>query len=103
MKTENPEISEIKSLKIIARLLNKEDIKKENFQTKSQDWFITNIGKNSPVNYLNIGDIIVEAQKKKIRSIKDLEDIVDTALKSNQKNNFDCDLHQAKPKKIYRC
>ena len=36
-------------------------------------------------NYLNIGDIIVEAQKKKIRSVKDLEDIVDKVLKSNQK------------------
>ena len=29
--------------------------------------------------------IIVEVQKKKIKSIEDLEDIVDTALKSNQK------------------
>ena len=46
---------------------------------------ITNIGKNSPVNYLNVGDVIVEAQKKKINSIKDLEDIVNKALKSNQK------------------
>ena len=46
---------------------------------------ITNIDKNSPVNYLNVGDIIVEAQKKKIKSIKDLEDIVSKALKSNQK------------------
>ena len=46
---------------------------------------ITNIDKNSPVSYLNIGDVIVEAQKKKIKSIKDLEDIIDIALKSNQK------------------
>ena len=46
---------------------------------------ITNIGKNSPINYLNVGDIIVEAQKKKIRSTKNLEDIIDKALKSNQK------------------
>ena len=46
---------------------------------------ITNIGKNSPVNYLNVGDVIVEVQKKKIKSTKDLEDIVGTALKSNQK------------------
>ena len=37
------------------------------------------------MDYLNVGDIIVEAQKKKIKSIKDLEDIVDTVLKSNQK------------------
>ena len=46
---------------------------------------ITNIGKNSPVNYLNVGDIIIEAQKKKIKSKKDLEDIVETALKSSEK------------------
>jgi len=46
---------------------------------------ITNIGKNSPVNYLNVGDVIIEAQKKKIKSIKDLEDTVEKALKSNQK------------------
>ena len=37
------------------------------------------------MDYLNVGDIIIEAQKKKIKSIKDLEDIVDTVLKSNQK------------------
>ena len=35
--------------------------------------------------FLNVGDIIVEAQKKKIRSTKDLEDTVDNVLKSNQK------------------
>ena len=32
-----------------------------------------------------IGDIIVEAQKKKIKSKEDLEKIVEAALKSNQK------------------
>ena len=85
VETENPEISEIKSLKIIARLLNKDDIKKRKLPNQITGLVITNIGKNSPVNYLNVGDIIVEAQKKKIRTIKDLEDIVDTALKSNQK------------------
>ena len=84
-KTETPEISEIKSLKIIARLLNKKDIEQRKLPNQTTGLVITNIGKNSPVNYLNIGDIIVEAQKKKIRSVKDLEDIVDKALKSNQK------------------
>ena len=83
--TETPEISEIKSLKIIARLLNKKDIEQRKLPNQTTGLVITNIGKNSPVNYLNIGDVIVEAQKKKIKSIKDLEDIVDKALKSNQK------------------
>jgi serine protease Do len=82
---ETPEISEIKSLKIIVRLLNKEDIKQRKLPNQTTGLVITNIGKSSPVNYLNVGDIIVEAQKKKIRSIKDLENIVNTALKSNQK------------------
>jgi serine protease Do len=82
---ETPEISEIKSLKIIARLLNKKDIEQRKLPNQTTGLVITNIGKNSPVNYLNVGDIIVEAQKKKIKSIKDLENIVDKALKSNQK------------------
>ena len=82
---EKPEISEIKSLKIIARLLNKKDIAQRKLPNQTTGLVITNIGKNSPVNYLNVGDVIVEAQKKKIKSIKDLEDIVDKALKSNQK------------------
>jgi serine protease Do len=84
-EAETPEISEIKSLKIIARLLNKKDIEQRKLPNQTTGLVITNIGKNSPVNYLNIGDVIVEAQKKKIKSIKDLEDIVDAALKSNQK------------------
>jgi serine protease Do len=82
---EAPEISEIKSLKIIARLLNKQDIEKRKLPNQTTGLVITNIGKNSPVNYLNIGDIIVEAQKKKIKSTKDLEDVINKALKSNQK------------------
>jgi serine protease Do len=80
-----PEASEIKSLKIIARLLNKKDIEQRKLPNQTTGLVITNIGKNSPVNYLNVGDVIVEAQKKKIKSIKDLEKIVSTALKSNQK------------------
>ena len=82
---ETPEISEIKSLKIIVRPLNDNDIKERKLPNQTTGLVITNIGKNSPVDYLNVGDIIVEAQKKKIKSTKNLEDIVDTVLKSNQK------------------
>ena len=84
-KKETPEISEIKSLKIIVRPLNQKDIEQRKLPNQTTGLVITNIGKNSPVSYLNVGDIIVEAQKNKIRSIKDLEDIIDKALKSNQK------------------
>ena len=46
---------------------------------------ITEIGKDSPINYLKENNIIVEAQKKKIKSIKDLESIVESVLKSKEK------------------
>ena len=84
-QTVTPEISEIKSLKIIVRPLNDKDIKERKLPNQTTGLVITNIGKNSPVDYLNVGDIIVEAQKKKIKSAKNLEDILDTVLKSNQK------------------
>jgi len=83
--TETPEISEIKSLKIIARLLNQKDIKERKLPNQTTGLVITNISKNSPVNYLNIGDVIVEVQKKKIKSVKDLEDAINDSLKADQK------------------
>ena len=79
------EISEIKSLKIIVRPVTKDDIAKRNLPNQTTGLVITNIGKSSPVNYLSVNDIIVEAQKKKIKNTKDLENIIETALKSNQK------------------
>ena len=79
------DIQEIKSLKINVRLLNDKDIQKRKLPKKTTGLVITDIDKDSPINYLNINDIIVEVQKKKIKSIKDLEKIVEAALKSNQK------------------
>ena len=85
-EVETPDISEIKSLKIIIRSLNKKDIEQRKLPNQTTGLVITNIGKNSPLNSLfNVGDIILEVQKKKISSTKDLEDIVDKVLKSNQK------------------
>ena len=80
-----PEISEIKSLKIITRPLTKKDIAERKLPNQTTGLVITNIGASSPINYLSVNDIIVEAQKKKIKSVKDLEKIVEVALKSNQK------------------
>ena len=46
---------------------------------------ITKITEDSPVNYLQTGDIIVEAQKKKINTIGDLENIIKITLRSSEK------------------
>jgi len=84
-KVEVLKMLEIKSLKIITRLLNRKDIQQRKLPNQTTGLVITYIDKNSPINYLNIGDIIVEAQKKKIKTTKDLENIIATALKSNEK------------------
>jgi serine protease Do len=76
---------EIKSLKIITRPLTKKDIEQRKLPNQTTGLVITKIAKDSPVNYLNVNDIIVEAQKKKIKSAKDLKNIVNKVLKSNQK------------------
>jgi serine protease Do len=80
-----PEIMEIKSLKIEARILTKKDIAERKIPNQTTGLVITSIDANSPVNYLKINDIIIEAQKKKIRSVKDLEFIVESVLKSSEK------------------
>ena len=80
-----PETSEIKSLKISVKLLTKEDIKIRKLPNQTTGLVITSIAKDSPVNYLNISDIIVEAKKKKIKSVQDLEKVISATLKSNEK------------------
>ena len=83
-KKESP-ISEIKSLKISVRPLTKEDIKNRKLPNQTTGLVIVSIDKNSPINYLNTNNIIIEIQKKKIKSANDLNDIVSEALKSSEK------------------
>ncbi len=84
--TEKPKEDIIDGLKIKVRLLNKEDIKERNLPKNTTGLVITEIDKNSPVNYLQVNNIIVEAQKKKINTIGDLDNIVKLALKGNDKS-----------------
>ncbi len=84
--TEKPKEDAIEGLKIKVRLLNKDDIKERNLPKNTTGLVITEIDKDSPVNYLQVNNIIVEAQKKKINTIGDLDNIVKLALKSNDKS-----------------
>ena len=84
--TEKPKEDTIEGLKIKVRLLNKGDIKERNLPKNTTGLVITEIDKDSPVNYLQVSNIIVEAQKKKINTIGDLDNIVKLALKSNDKS-----------------
>ena len=84
-KLEKPETSEIVGLKITVRTLTNEDIQNRKLPSDTTGVVIIDIENDSPVNYLNINNIIIEAQKKKIKTIGDLQKIVKTALRSSEK------------------
>ncbi|WP_440633699.1 Do family serine endopeptidase [Candidatus Pelagibacter sp. HIMB1485] len=90
--SENPKKDEnnldeiIESLRISVRPLTKEDIKNRKLPNQTTGLVITNMANNSPlVNSIEINSIIIEAQKKKIKSADDLRDITQKAINSNQK------------------
>ena len=84
-KEETPKISKIEKLKITVRPLEKKDIEIRKLPKGTTGLVITSIDNDSPINYLNVNNIIVEVQKKKIRSIQELQRIVDQASKSSEK------------------
>ena len=82
----NSNILEIESLKITVRVLNTKDIENRKLPKNTFGLVITGIKKDSPViNYLRVNDIILEAQKNKIKSIEDLEIVVNNVLQSDEK------------------
>ncbi len=83
--TEKPKENRIEGLKINVRLLNKTDITERKLPKNTSGVVITKIDKDSPINYLQINDIIVEAQKRKINTIGDLNNIVNMTLKGKEK------------------
>ena len=79
-------ISEIESLKITVRILSTKDIEDRKLPKNTSGLVITGIKKDSPIiNYLRVNDIILEAQKNKIKSIEDLERVVNNVLQSDEK------------------
>ena len=47
---------------------------------------LTKIDKESPINYLQVNNIIVEANRKKINTIGDLDNVVKLKLRSDENN-----------------
>ena len=79
-------ISEIEFLKITVRILSTKDIEDRKLPKNTSGLVITGIKKDSlAINYLRVNDIILEAQKNKIKSIEDLERVVDNVLQSDEK------------------
>jgi len=84
-KVIEPKTIEVKYLKIEVRVLETKDIEQRKLPQNTTGLVITKIASDSPINYLNTNDIIVEADKQSIRTVKQLENIVSTAIKSKEK------------------
>ena len=85
-KKSSPKETIIEELKITVRDLTKEDIKSRNLPNQTTGLIITQIDNNSPLlNSIEPNSIILEAQKKKIKTINDLKQSVKQVLNSNQK------------------
>ena len=83
--TQKPKESTIEGLKISVRLLNKKDITDRKLPKGTSGVVITKVEKDSPINYLEKNNIIVEVQKKKINTIGDLKNIINKTLRSSEK------------------
>jgi len=78
--------TEIKSLKITARLLTEEDINRRQLPLDTTGVVITEIASDSPVyNHLQVNDIIVELQKTKINNLNQLKDILKKSFGKGEK------------------
>ena len=65
---------------------NNDDIKERNLPNQTKGLVITNIENDSPlINSIELNSIIIEAQKKKIKSANELKQVVSQVLKTNQK------------------
>ena len=85
-KEELPKETLIENLKIKVRKLSDQDIKSRNLPNQTSGLVITSIEKDSPlIGSIEVNSIILEAQKKKIRTVEDLNQSLKQVLNSNQK------------------
>ena len=81
-KEELPKETLIENLKIKVRKLSDQDIKTRNLPNQTNGLVITSIEKDSPLTgSIEVNSIILEAQKKKIRNVEDLNQALKTSFK----------------------
>ena len=60
--------------------MDKKDVDERKLPKNTMGVLITQIDRDSPINYLNVENIIIEADGKKIKTPGDLKNIVDTSI-----------------------
>ena len=84
-KTVKPKTTFIDGLKIEVRKITRDDLVERKIPLNTTGVVITKINTDSPVNYLRVGDLIVEAQKRNVKSAIELNNLVNAALKTSSK------------------
>jgi len=87
-KAEKPSVLKttfIDGLKIEVRKITKDDLVEKRIPLNTTGVLITKIDTDSPINYLKVGDLIVEAQKRNIKSATELNNLVNAALRTSSK------------------
>tara|TARA_B100000029_G_scaffold449520_1_gene472826 strand:- start:920 stop:2263 length:1344 start_codon:yes stop_codon:yes gene_type:complete len=85
-KSEKLKLTSIDGLKIKVRPITDEDIQLRKLPKNTTGVVIMEIANDSPINYLNVYNIIIEADKKKIKTPGELKNVLNIALKKSQKN-----------------
>jgi len=85
-KKSQPKNTEIEDLKITVKKITDEDIETRNLPKDTTGLIITKIENDSPlIKSIRVNSIIIEAQKRKIKTIGDLKQVLAQVLRSNQK------------------
>ena len=84
-KEEKPKQTRIEGLKIEVRPITEKDITDRELPNNTSVVVITKIDNDSPINYLKINNIIIEAQKRNINTPGDLNIVVNSTLRSSEK------------------
>ncbi len=82
---QKPKEIRIEGLKVTVRLMDKKDISDRKLPKGTSGVVITEIENDSPLNNLEVNNIIVEVQKKKINTIGDLDNIIKMTLRGSEK------------------
>ncbi len=88
-RVEKPKVlktTKIEDLKIEVRSLTKDDVQQRGLPKNTTGVIITNIEIDSPIKNLQVNNIIIEAQKKKIKTPGDLENIIKSSLVKKDKS-----------------
>jgi len=85
LKTKSTKSLRIENLKAEVRSLTKEDISSRKLPPNTLGVVITKIDPDSPINSLAVNNIIIEAQKRKVKTPGDLDNIIKSSIVAKNK------------------